>query len=92
MNGLDQLYKLISILIKTDINEIKVGEIRPLTNDIEKELKVLKIVINKKIDFVLIDISYSAEDYNGFCKQEDCEREPITNDEFDLLKEVLKNE
>lgn len=52
---------------------------------IEKSLKALEIIKKKKVDVWFILISNSVEDYNlnSGCKY------PLTQEQYDLLKEVL---
>ena len=58
-----------------------------------QELKALEIIKNKKVNFYWLSLSSCVEDYNKHVK--DCFCKPyfeeflLTEEEFDLLKEVL---
>lgn len=53
---------------------------------IEKELKALKIIKEKEVDIKAFNDLQDLQDYNYYCSPE------LTQEEYDLLKEVLKNE
>lgn len=53
---------------------------------IEKELKALEIIKNKEINITLLKESEEIEDYNCCCLLTSVE---LTQEEYDLLKEVL---
>ena len=50
---------------------------------IEKELKALNIIRKKKVDITCFNVYHSAEHFNKYHEI------PITQKEYDLLKEVL---
>ena len=54
---------------------------------IEKELKALEIIKNKKVDVLSLLCGCNFDDYNR--PQE--EKGKLTKEEYDLLKEVLNN-
>ena len=54
---------------------------------IETALKVLEIIKEKKIDLDLLKISDDLDDYNFMCDM--YYKNILTQEEFDLLKEVL---
>ena len=56
---------------------------------IEKELKALEIIKEKRVDFDIIFQSECVEDYN--LKTRNCFfKKPLTEEEFNLLKKVLQ--
>lgn len=59
---------------------------------IEKELKALDIINNKEVNMIRFRavemLNGNADEYN---KSEDYSSRHLTQEEFDLLKEVLKN-
>ena len=58
---------------------------------IEKELKVLEIIKNKNVNILEIKLCNNYEEYNC-CASNFFDVEELTQEEFDLLKEVLENE
>ena len=53
---------------------------------IEKELKALEIIKNKRVDVSLLHTTKNYQEYN-FCVFQ--KERALTQDEYDLLKEVL---
>ena len=53
---------------------------------IEKELKALEIIKNKKVDTYALNVSNCLESYNNYAKWENSK---LTQEEYSLLKEVL---
>lgn len=53
---------------------------------VEKSLKALEIIKEKEIDIAYIKCCDSREHYNVMCE---LEKEKLTQEEYDLLKEVL---
>ena len=101
MNGLEALEKIGSIVLdKTqDENYGKITfRIKHLYSKyyevIEKELKALEIIKEKEID--VKDITETTDDYDlyvAYCEGKGYAKEFIcTQEEFDLLKEVLEDE
>ncbi len=84
----DDIEKLINQRMFADSLEQR--EIKPLFDEeTQKKLKAFEIIKNKNFDlFYLLD-SRDLEDYNDKC---DCYRNLsyLTQEEYDLLKEVLK--
>lgn len=81
-------YKEIIEEVRKDINTIKQALIKA-----EKEHKVLEIIKEKRVDmWHLVDLlEQTYEMYLAFCKSEKYEEDYIlTEEEFDLLKEVLE--
>ena len=56
---------------------------------IEKELKALEIFVNKRVDLLAFELS---NDVVGYKSQARCWCYELTQEEYDLLKEVLKDE
>lgn len=54
-------------------------------NNVAKRLKALEIIKEKDVDIVALKISINLKQYN--CKEDG--RCPLTQEEYDLLKEVL---
>ena len=93
MNGLEVLEKLGAEklargeLIRND------DKVETYITQIKKDLKALEIIKNKKVDVHLF-LFFNKEDFgDGFEAYNDCyESEALTQQEFDLLKEVLEDE
>ena len=84
--GLEELYKLKELIeYSTDLDSANWAN---KIDTIEKELKVLEIIKNKRVDFDIICQSICIEDYNQ--KTRNCFfKRPLKQEEFNLLKEVL---
>ena len=63
---------------------------------IKKDLEVLEILKNKNVNICLLKDSYSLEDYNNTCiylggySNQISKSIPITKEEYNLLKEMIK--
>lgn len=57
---------------------------------IEKELKAFEIIKEKRVNVYAIEVCCSATDYNDEIDEYDDVTKPLTQDEFNLLKEVMK--
>ena len=66
---------------------------------IEKDLKVLEIIKQKKIDVGYLDFlleatsneqNFAFRSYNGYCEPEKYKK--LTQEEFDLIKDWLRSE
>ena len=82
------LYNYCLITIEKELKEKEVKAIEVCKEFFDKELKALEIIKEKKVnvgDFVRCK---SIEDYNEYC----CygKEETLTQEEYDLLKEVLE--
>lgn len=89
MTGLEALEKLDETLCDIEIkHKENLGYTKPLTRTIEKSLKALEI-IKKNFEFCLFETDkykayiYSSDDDYSVVKR-------ISEEEFDLLKEVLE--
>ena len=83
MKGLEALQDLYARLsVKSDISELDI----PLEDyyTIEKELKALEIIKNKELNIYFVK-RMSLEDFNFCCQYQ----QQLTQEEYDLLKEVL---
>ena len=70
---------------------IYIGVTKDEYNELENELKVLEIIKNKKVDIELFNRVKTCKEYNysvGFSRL----NRDLTQEEYDLLKEVLKND
>ena len=102
MKGLEALNKIANIKMKEQYKTIKGGcfVYRVVSDDyskelkiIEKELKALEIVKNKRVDIVGVLIyafnqENGCEFYNSYMSKEI----ELTQEEYDLLKEILSND
>lgn len=90
----DHWYKLSKSLVEDNINE----EIKPspLIDKVIKQNKILEILKNKKVciyvlsDFVrrCVEDNFILESYNHYVRDD----RRLTQEEYDLIKEVLDNE
>ena len=61
-----------------------------LTIKAQKELNAFQIIKEKRVDVVyLVSACYDLEDYNDYPPFEISEEDKLTQEEYDLLKEVL---
>ena len=76
------------------IKHIGVEEMRLAIEKIEKELNVLEIIKNKKVNIFHIWVFDDYEQYKEHYpfSEYSAEEDMLTIEEFDLLKEVLENE
>ena len=66
----------------------KPSECDELAEPIEKELKALEIIKNKGVDILALQYYENSSQYNFSLRGKFSQ---LTEDEFDLLKEVLNN-
>ena len=87
MKGSEAFLRLKALLL-INTKEGKLTSILDLLNDVEKELKALEIVKEKNFDLYYLQDSKDLEMYNDACDhyRNLCY---LTQEEFDLLKEVL---
>ena len=84
--GLEALKELEDYYIeKSDIITVYVGDTEQC-EIIEKELKALEIIRKKKVNCLYIAVCKSVNEYNNIIP---CENDELTQEEYDLLKEVL---
>lgn len=94
MNGLEA----ISCLLERQDNLEKYGSSggfsikkqREMYEAIEKGLKVLEIIDKKNVNIGLLKICDNLGSYHYRMDERRTECKPLTQDEFDLLKEVLE--
>ena len=85
MNGLEKLKTI------RHIHDMECGKDKTIDKDfdiIEKELKALEIIKEKKVNCYLLINSENLKDYNE-CVDDTTEKR-LTQEEYDLLKEELK--
>ena len=83
---LKKLYKLEEETSK-HLNDI----VLLMNEEINKQLKALEIIKEKMVDVVYLYSScYELEHYNVYAPFEIDDKDKLTQEEFDLLKEVLK--
>ena len=88
MTGLEALNKIDEVLCDIEIkHKENLGYTKPLTKTIEKSLKALEIIKEKNVDVNEIRPNAKAKDYNSKMPYY---RQNLTEEEFKLLKEVLK--
>lgn len=58
---------------------------------IETQLKALEIIVKKYVDIAMVNACENAKNYNAWCDTGvSWSNEYLSQEEFDLLKEVLK--
>lgn len=60
-----------------------------ISKELKEQKKVLNIVFKKNVDIIMIRMSETLDKYNLMIYKENFCRKEITQEEFDLLKEVL---
>ena len=89
-----ELKKINCFYCQYHINEECVND-KCIWNNVEKELKVLEIIKEKKVDVGQLTICFSLKDYNKYIfdkfrlADDEIQERTLTQEEFDLLKEVL---
>ena len=73
---------------KKDLKQV-ISDYQDLGNSVYKQVKALEIIRNKKVDVWSLGICYSLKNYHYVISAKHYPELKLTQEEYDLLKEVL---